>query len=79
MLFVMVHTTWADDEKQIKLEDIEHDTLIGETERVEPDHKELHQEPTQHIQLSYSHRPQDIFVTPQPRYNSKGLSNFMKF
>lgn len=68
-----LHTSWAGDEKQIKLEDIERDTLIGETDRVEPEQKELsQQQSTQHIQLSYSNDPQDIFVTPMPRYGVKG-------
>lgn len=66
----MIHTSWAGDDKQIKLEDIEQDTLINETDRTEPEQKELTQAPTQHIQLSYSQNPQDVFVTPQPRYSS---------
>lgn len=68
----------AEDEKQIKLEDIERDTLIRETER-DDDVKELAPQPTQHIQLSYSNNPQDVFVTPTPSGNAhftiKGLSN----
>lgn len=65
----------ASDEKQIKLEDIERDTLLHETERssdaIGP--KELAPQPTQHIQLSYSNNPQDVFVTPTPgRYAVKG-------
>lgn len=60
----------AEENKQIHLEDIEHDTLIREreTERDEDDHsqKELAPQPTQHIQLSYSNTPQDVFVTPTP-------------
>jgi hypothetical protein len=71
---VMLHTSWAEDEKQIKLEDIERDTLRGETGQPEPQQKELSQsQSTQHIQLSYSNDPQDVFVTPSPRhYSSKG-------
>lgn len=68
----MIHASWAGDEQQIKLEDIERDTLVGETEGSNPEQKELTQQPTQHIQLSYSNDPQDIFVTPQPRYPSNG-------
>lgn len=67
----------AEDEKQIQLEDIERDTLIRETEREES--KELAPEPTQHIQLSYSNTPQDVFVTPTPSGNAhftfKGIKN----
>lgn len=72
-MFVLLHTTRAGDEKQIKLEDIEQDTLTNEEKEQEPEQelKEL-QQPTQHIQLSYSNEPQDVYVTPQPRYNSKG-------
>lgn len=80
-LFTVLITTlcvmgrsWAGDEKQIKLEDIESDTLVGETERTdEPQLKELTHQPSQHIQLSYSNDPQDVFVTPMPgRYAPKG-------
>lgn len=79
---VMLHTSWAGDEKQIKLEDIERDTLRGETGQTEPEQKELsQQQSTQHIQLSYSNDPQDVFVTPTPRhYSSKGnLKNHESF
>lgn len=74
--------TWAGDDKQIKLEDIEQDTLTNEErDDVETEQKELPQQ-TQHIELNYSNAPQDIFVTPQPRYNSKGKklvkNNFIK-
>lgn len=78
----MAHMSWADD-KQIKLDDIERDTLIEETERTAPQqhqqqeqHNQQHnQQPTQHIQLTYSNDPQDIFVTPMPgRYAPKGES-----
>jgi hypothetical protein len=65
-----------DDEKQIKLEDIERDTLLHETDRSDDANvqKELAPEPTQHIQLSYSNDPQDVFVTPTPgRYSVKGM------
>ena len=69
---VLLHTSWAGDDQQIKLEDIEQDTLKneegGETDQIQ---KELLQ-PTQHIELNYSNDPQDVFVTPQPRYNHKG-------
>ena len=57
-------SVYAEDEKQIKLEDIERDTLIRETER--QDSKELSPQPTQHIQLSYSSNPQDVFSTQTP-------------
>lgn len=70
---MLFHTSWAGDDQQIKLEDIEQDTLKNE-EGGEIDHqipKELLQ-PTQHIELNYSNEPQDVFVTPQPRYNHKG-------
>jgi bisphosphoglycerate-independent phosphoglycerate mutase (AlkP superfamily) len=50
------------------LEDIERDTLIRENERDES--KELAPQPTQHIQLSYSNNPQDVFVTPTPSGNA---------
>ena len=58
----------AEENKQIHLEDIERDSLIRESERDEEDHsqKELAPQPTQHIQLSYSNTPQDVFVTPTP-------------
>lgn len=72
----IIHASWAGDEKQIKLEDIERDSLIEETDGSEPEQKELPQQPTQHIQLSYSNDPQDIFVTPQPRYPSNGERSF---
>ncbi|CRK97195.1 CLUMA_CG010592, isoform A, partial [Clunio marinus] len=70
---VFMHATWAGDDKQIHLEDIERDTLISETDRSKPqDDKEQSQQSTQHIQLSYSKNPQDIFVTPMPgRHASK--------
>jgi hypothetical protein len=74
----LLHTTWAGEDKQIKLEDIEQDTLKNEEGEVEQDQKELVQ-PTQHIELNYSNEPQDVFVTPQPRYNQKGELNFLKF
>lgn len=67
----LLHTSWAGDEKQIKLEDIEQDTLKNEEGEADRGHKELLQ-PTQHIELNYSNEPQDVFVTPQPRYNHKG-------
>jgi hypothetical protein len=70
-IFALLHTSWAGDEKQIKLEDIEQDTLKNEEGEVEQEPKELIQ-PTQHIELNYSNEPQDVFVTPQPRYNHKG-------
>lgn len=58
----------AEEGQQINLEDIERDTLIRETERDQDDgsQKELAPQPTQHIQLSYSNNPQDVFVTPTP-------------
>lgn len=71
-----IYSVRSDDEKQIKLSDIENDTLLHETERGGDDanaQKELAPEPTQHIQLSYSNNPQDVFVTPSPRsYGVKG-------
>lgn len=69
----------ACEEQQVKLEDIEHDTLIRETERNTDgsDSKELSSQQTQHIQLSYSNNPQDIFVTPTPsRFNFKGKTRY---
>lgn len=82
-MFVLVHTSRAGDDKQIKLEDIEQDTLTNEEKAQEPEQelKEIQQQqPTHHIQLSYSNEPQDVYVTPQPRYNSKGeiLLYFLK-
>jgi hypothetical protein len=72
MAMCVLHMSWAE-EKQIKLEDIESDTLVHETQRSGPEQKELSSQSTQHIQLSYSNEPQDIFVTPMPRgYSSKG-------
>lgn len=69
----VIHASWAGDEKQIKLEDIERESLIGETDQRGPEQKELTQQSTQHIQLSYSNDPQDVFVTPQPRgYSHQG-------
>lgn len=75
VMFVTVHASWADGEQKIKLEDIERDTLIGETGRVEPEQKELSQpQSTQHIQLTYSNDPQDVYVTPSPgHYSHQGL------
>lgn len=73
--FITIHTACADDGKQIKLEDIERDTLLRETERSSDVNvpKELAPQPTQHIQLTYSNNPQDVFVTPTPgRYAVKG-------
>ena len=76
MCFTAIHSSCAgDDEKQIKLEDIERDTLLHETGRSSDVNvpKELAPQPTQHIQLSYSNNPQDVFVTPTPgRYAVKG-------
>lgn len=73
--FTAIYSTSADDEKQIKLEDIERDTLLHESDRSSDVNgpKELAPQPTQHIQLSYSNNPQDVFVTPTPgRYAVKG-------
>lgn len=78
-MLVMARKSSADGDKQIKLEDIERDTLIGETERIDPVQKE-HAQPqsTQHIQLTYSNDPQDVYVTPSPgHYLSKGLQNLV--
>ncbi|KAL7036143.1 hypothetical protein ACKWTF_008715 [Chironomus riparius] len=75
--FTAIHSTSADDEKQIKLEDIERDTLLHETDQRSDVNvpKELAPQPTQHIQLSYSNNPQDVFVTPTPgRYAVKAHS-----
>jgi hypothetical protein len=73
---VLLHTSWAGEEKQIKLEDIEQDTLtneeVAEPEQVQKEAHQLTHQPTQQIQLTYSNEPQDVYVTPQPRYNSKG-------
>ncbi|XP_070500104.1 uncharacterized protein [Chironomus tepperi] len=71
-----IHTTRGDDEKQIKLEDIERDTLLHEERGNDVNGpKELAPQPTQHIQLSYSNNPQDVFVTPTPgRYAVKSHS-----
>lgn len=71
-MLVCVATLKAEEGKQIKLEDIEHDTLIRETQRDQDDNlqKELAPQPTQHIQLSYSNTPQDVFVTPTPSGNA---------
>jgi hypothetical protein len=74
----------CEDDKQIKLEDIEQDTLLHETDRSSNGHsqKELAPESTQHIQLSYGNNPQDVYVTPQPgRYAAKGnyFFNFIKY
>lgn len=64
-----IANTRGEDDKQIKLEDIERDTLSREDDvnvQKEP-------QPTQHIQLSYSNNPQDVFVTPTPsRYAVNG-------
>lgn len=71
-LCAIVRTSWAVEEKQIKLEDIESDTLIGETGSSGPQQKEVsHQQ--QHFHINYSEEPQNVFVTPQPRgYSSNG-------
>lgn len=75
---VIVNTSWAVEEKQIKLEDIESDTLIGETGGIGPQQKEVSHQPQQHFRINYAEDPQNIFVTPQPRggYSSNGrMSN----
>lgn len=65
---LVAQISWADGEKQIKLEDIERDTLIGESKKAseEKEDNPLAAENTQHIQLTYSNSPQDVYVTPQP-------------
>ena len=64
---VMAHASREQEDKMIKLEDIERDTLIHETVRSAPaEQKELTQPQTQHVQVSYSHQPQEVFVTPMP-------------
>lgn len=66
---LVAQKSWADGEKQIKLEDIERDTLIGESKKSSDEEKEDNPqaaENTQHIQLTYSNSPQDVYVTPQP-------------
>lgn len=67
-------SSWAYAEQQIKLEDIERDTLIGESKKAAGDEKEDNTqtaENSQHIQLTYSSNPQDVYVTPQPgKYNN---------
>jgi len=79
MLICAMSMCVAADDKQIQLEDIERDMLVDEKERTGDEdqqqlNKELSPQPTQHIQLSYSNDPQDVFVTPQPqgRYKSVG-------
>lgn len=70
---VIVHTSWAVEEKQIKLEDIESDTLIGETSGPRQQHKQVSHHPQQHFHMNYSEEPQNLFVTPQPRgYSANG-------
>lgn len=67
---LVAQLSWADagSEKQIKLEDIERDTLIGESKKASEEKEDNPQaaENTQHIQLTYSNSPQDVYVTPQP-------------
>lgn len=67
-------SSWTSAEQQIKLEDIERDTLIGESKKAASDEKEdstQTAENSQHIQLTYSGNPQDVYVTPQPgKYNN---------
>lgn len=47
------HQAWAGEEKQIKLEDIEQDSLIEETERAdEPQHHKELQQPQPQVQVS---------------------------
>jgi hypothetical protein len=67
------HSVRGEDEKQIKLEDIERDSLLHETSGGDDAnaHKELAPQPTQHIQLSYGGNPQDVFVTPTPGHSSR--------
>lgn len=70
--------SWANAEQQIKLEDIERDTLIGESKKSASEEKEdstQTAENSQHIQLTYSGGSgPDVYVTPQPgKYsNHKG-------
>lgn len=71
VLCVLMHTSLAD--KPIQLEDIEHDNLLSEGERGSGLSKELISEPTQHIQLSYSNDPQDVFVTPSTGRYAQGI------
>jgi hypothetical protein len=67
----------AEEEKQIKLEDIERDSLLREAERDDlHTQKELAPQPTQHIQLSYSNNPQDVFVTVTPTPNDGSHSHY---
>ncbi|KAG5680782.1 hypothetical protein PVAND_010268 [Polypedilum vanderplanki] len=70
-LVLLCVTVKCEDEKQIKLEDIEHDTLLHETGRSDDANaqKELAPQSTQHIQLSYGNNPQDVFVTPSPGHS----------
>lgn len=68
----LLHTSWAGGEKQIKLEDIERDTLRNEGGPGTEQKDVTQPESTQHIQLTYSNEPQDVFVTPMPRYAHKG-------
>lgn len=68
---VLMHTSLAD--KPIQLEDIEHDNLLSEGERGSGLSKELISSPTQHIQLSYSNDPQDVFVTPPSGGYAQGI------
>lgn len=81
-MLLCVNIARAEESKQIKLEDIERDTLIRETERVQDvTQKELSSQPTQQIQLSYSNNPQDVFVTPTPsggaHFTVKGKKNYL--
>ena len=68
---VLMHTSLAD--KPIQLEDIEHDNLLSEGERGGGLSKELISTPTQHIQLSYSNDPQDVFATPSKERYAQGI------
>lgn len=67
-LCVLTHASREQEEKMINLEDIESDTLRHETVGSAPveQQKEDNQPPTQHVQVSYSHEPQEVFVTPMP-------------
>lgn len=80
---VMALASREQEDKMIKLEDIERDTLIHETIGSAPaEQKELIDQPhaqhqAQHVQVSYSHGPQEVFVTPMPRYApARGRSSF---